>query len=75
MLTGIIVLAILILIVYAVLTRYPAFGGRAKGMVRERMVRSKHFVMGKFVNGIPTTMKMSMKAAQVSTTSTICRAR
>ncbi|MCC3376059.1 MBL fold metallo-hydrolase [Cohnella sp. REN36] len=44
-----------------VLRYYPAFGGKPGEGARSRMLRSPHYENGKFVNLVPTSVKMSLR--------------
>lgn len=54
-------IAALVIGTMIVLRIYPAFGGRPGERTRVRMHRSSHYVKGKFVNIVPTSMNMSLR--------------
>ncbi|MFC5652528.1 MBL fold metallo-hydrolase [Paenibacillus solisilvae] len=61
MLIALAVITVLIALVYLVMNLYPAFGGKQQVEKRARFERTGHYVNGKFVNQIPTSMSMNAK--------------
>jgi L-ascorbate metabolism protein UlaG (beta-lactamase superfamily) len=61
MLITLAIIAVLVIGVYLVMTGYPAFGGKQSRESRARFEQTDHYVKGKFINQIPTSLSTSVK--------------